>query len=71
MVKLKYCDKCACDMPTHFRKCPSCGALNRQRFWSKWWVKGVVFTLFLAAFYYVVETDWSMLGMIDRIKDLI
>lgn len=68
MVKLKYCDKCACDMPVHFRKCPSCGAPNRQRFWSKWWVKGIGFMLILVAIYYLSEMSWPI---VERIKEMI
>lgn len=68
MVKLKYCDKCACDMPAHFRKCPNCGAPNRQRLLSKWWVKALAFTLFLAAVYYMSGMDWPW---IDQLQELI
>ena len=68
MVKLKYCDSCACDMPAHFRKCPNCGATNRQSAWSRWWVKGLAFILFLGIMYYVGVMNWQW---ISKIKELI
>jgi hypothetical protein len=67
-MKLKYCDRCACDMPAHLRKCPNCGATNRQRVLGRWWMKIAIVILLFAIIYIVGQLD---VPLIHQIKALI